>query len=107
MTRVTTKRQGQGSVLQEVNLTANSEGGADPNIANEAETKYSDEQDVSLFISRLYDVKNDETGIPKCTISVATLQLTRTVCTTSSGPLFLRACYSTVDSQFGRLMYCI
>ena len=57
--------QGQDSVLQQVNLTANSEGGANPNTANEIETSYSDEQDVSLFISGLYDTKDERTGIPQ------------------------------------------
>ena len=56
---------GQDSVLQQVDLTANSEGGANPNTANEIETSYSDEQDVSLFISGLYDTKDEKTGIPQ------------------------------------------
>ena len=52
--------QGQDSVLQQVDLTANSEGGANPNTANEIETSYSDEQDVSLFISGLHDTKDEK-----------------------------------------------
>ena len=57
--------QGQGRVLQQVNLTANSEGGAGPNTGNESEARYSDEQDVNIYISGLYDVKDDRTGIPQ------------------------------------------
>ena len=55
----------QNEVLREINLTANSKGGADPNSVNPNETSYSDEQDVDIFISGLRDVKDDETGIPK------------------------------------------
>ena len=57
--------QGQDSILSQVNLQPNSEGGANPNTELVEETRYSDQQDVDIFIAGLSDVKDDATGIPK------------------------------------------
>ena len=57
--------KGQGSVLSQVNLQPNSEGGANPNTEQVEETRYSDEHDLDIFVAGLSDVKDDATGIPK------------------------------------------
>ena len=57
--------RGQDSVLSQVDLQPNSEGGANPNTEQVEETRYSDQQDVDIFIAGLSDVKDDATGIPK------------------------------------------
>ena len=57
--------KGQGSVLSQVNLQPNSEGGANPNREQVEETRYSDQYDVDIFVAGLSDVKDDATGIPK------------------------------------------
>ena len=57
--------QGLDNVLSQVNLQPNSEGGANPNTEQVEETRYSDQQDVDIFIAGLSNVKDDATGIPK------------------------------------------
>ena len=56
---------GQNEVLRQLNLQANSEGGANPNSDEVVKTSYGDQEDVSIFIAELHDVKDDKTGIPQ------------------------------------------